>query len=125
MAALFELVGADQLRRTLRAAGRGMDELKAINRGAADTVAGASRARVPRVSGRLDQSIRAAGTARAGIVRAGKKSVPYAGPIHWGWPARNIRAQPFILNAAEATEPAWTSAYMRHVERLLDQVEGT
>jgi hypothetical protein len=39
--------------------------------------------------GRLKASIRSSGQARAGVVRAGsKREVPYAGPIHYGWPNR-------------------------------------
>jgi hypothetical protein len=39
--------------------------------------------------GRLKASIRSSGQARAGIVRAGSKAqVPYAGPVHYGWPNR-------------------------------------
>jgi hypothetical protein len=44
-------------------------------------------ARSPPPAGRAGQT--------AAVVRAGRASVPYAGPIHWGWPSRHITAQPF------------------------------
>jgi len=57
-------------------------------------------------------------------VQAGRASVPYAGPIHWGWPARNIEPQPFLTDAAVATEPRWTAQYLEDVEAALAKVKG-
>ena len=50
--------------------------------------------------------------------------MPYAGPIHWGWPARNIKAQPFVVEAAQATEAEWVAMYEAEVDRILERVEG-
>ena len=50
--------------------------------------------------------------------------LPYAGPIHWGWPARGICAQPFMTDAAADTEPSWTRTYRAEVDRILDRIEG-
>jgi hypothetical protein len=55
---------------------------------------------------------------------AGNAAVPYAGPIHWGWPARRITAQPFIQEAAVATQPAWENAYLEDMQRVVDRVKG-
>ena len=55
---------------------------------------------------------------------AGGASLPYAGPIHWGWPARRIEAQPFIADAAQATEPIWIPAYEADVQAAVDLVNG-
>ncbi len=116
--------GAAQLRRTLRQAGADMKILRDVNKAAAQVVASAAASSAPRRSGRLAGSIRAGATQRAGVVRAGRKSVPYAGPIHWGWPARNIRANPWLANTAQATESRWVDEYMQQLERAIDQVRG-
>ena len=34
-----------------------------------------------------------------------RSSLIYAPVIHWGWPKRNIRPQPFVLDAALETRP--------------------
>ena len=118
------VVGAQQLRRTLRAAGRDLTDLKEANARAAAFVAAASRTTAPRRSGRLAASVRgnrAAGRAR---VSAGGASVPYAGPIHWGWPSHNIAPQPWISEQAEQTQPVWLGMYQDDVQRALDQVKG-
>lgn len=56
-------------------------------------------ARPPKRSGALAGTIRASKTKTKAVVRAGFRSVPYAGVIHYGWPARNIRANPFLDEA--------------------------
>ncbi len=61
----------------------------------------------------------------AAIIRAGKKSVPYAGVIHWGWPRKNIVAQPWLTEAAASTESTWVDAYTEAVDEILETIEGT
>lgn len=130
--------GAKQLRRTLKKAGVDVKQLKAINLEAAQIAAAAAVARAPiggpyqrrgrgrpRAPGRLKASVRPFATQRAGVIRAGSAArVPYAGPIHWGWPRRGIRAQPFAADAAKATEPVWTKAYERKVKETINSVKG-
>ena len=108
----------------MRKASLDMTQLRDLNRGAASRVAGVARGTTPRRSGRLAASVRSAASQRAGTVRAGRKSIPYAGVVHWGWPKRNIKAQTWLVDAAKASEPAWIEEYLRGVEKMLDQVEG-
>lgn len=114
--------GARQLRTSMRRAGIDMRELRETHAEAARLVA--ARADPPRRTGRLAATIRAAGTQTQAVVRAGYARVPYAPVIHWGWPARGIRAQPFLTEAAQASEPAWVELYTRHVEQILNTIEG-
>lgn len=124
MPASVRVLGAQNLRRTLRAAGTGLGELKDAHARAAKVVEPVARAGAPVVSGTLAGTVRSSGTNTAAIVRAGYQSVPYAGPIHWGWPARNIEAQPFIYEAAQRTEPRWLLVYRTAVDRILSRVRG-
>lgn len=121
---VFQVEGGRQLRRTLRQAGDDLQDLKAAHLDAAQVVLSASAALAPSRTGRLKQTLRAAGTKTQGIVRAGKKAVPYAGPIHWGWPKRNIRANPFIATGAKNSEGQWVRKYENHVENILNKIEG-
>lgn len=116
--------GARELRRQLKAAGDDLTDLKEANKAAAQIVELSSVALAPVATGALMQSIRSSGTKTAGVVRAGRASLPYAGPIHWGWPKRNIKAQPFMLNAAHQTEPQWIEAYTDLVDKALQKVKG-
>lgn len=125
----LKLEGGRNLRRTLREAGSDLTELKAANAQAASIVAGRAQSWAPVVSGRLAATVRSSGTKTAGIVRAGnnRKSasgVPYAAPIHWGWRARNIRANPFMSYSAQSTEPTWLALYESLVNKALSKIKG-
>ena len=120
--AAVQVDGLKELRRTLRKAGQGMEDLKAANAEAAATVEASTVP--PRRSGALAGTLRSSGTITAGIVRLGKKSVPYALPIHWGWPARNIAPNPFLVETAQATEPKWLPVYEAHIDKILKSVKG-
>lgn len=123
MAEAWQIEGARQLRKTLKGADPLLlDRIKAAHRQAADTVK--SAAEVPHLTGRLGATVRASGTKTAAVVRAGTARVPYAGPIHWGWGRRHIKAQPFLSEAAQRTEPTWFEAYHREVLAVLDTIEG-
>lgn len=114
--------GARELRASMKRAGEDLGELKNAHREVASQVARATQP--PRLTGRLAGNVRPGASATAAMVRAGGARVPYAGPIHWGWPARGIAAQPFIVDAAQRTETEWTATYQADVDRLLQRVEG-
>lgn len=118
--------GARTLRRTLRHAGVSAKDMRAANRAAGRIVADAAKGTAPKRSGRLARSVRPAGsTPSYAVVSAGTNGrVPYAGPIHWGWPARNIPAQPWLSDTARATEPVWITEYINHMRRLAESVRG-
>lgn len=120
----YQVEGARELRRSLRQAGDDLGDLKDAHREAAEIAANASAALAPERSGRLKHTIRAAGTKTAGILRAGKKSVPYAGPIHWGWPNRNIPADPFMATGAKNSEGEWVRVFEDHLEEITTKIQG-
>ena len=130
-----EVIGARQLRRTLKAAGEDLTDLKAAHRQAAEIAARASATLAPvGATGRLKKSIRASGTTTAGIIRAGRKNVPYANAIHWGrvwWPNKQqaqhrapFWGRPFLSNGAQNSEGQWLPIYMRTVEGAIERIEG-
>lgn len=124
MAESVKVEGGARLRRTLKQAGADLSALTDAHAAAAKLVADRARTAAPRRSGKLAQTIRPSGTKTRAVVRAGYKSVPYAGPIHWGWPRRNITAQPFLAETAARTEPTWLGIYMQAVNKTIDQVDG-
>ena len=119
------VAGARELRRTLKAAGDDLEDLKAVNATIARYVALRAAAMAPRRSGTLAGSVRGNQAKTMARVAAGGARVPYAGPIHWGWPRRHIRPQPFLVDAAHVTEPTWTKYYLREIERIVAKIHGT
>ena len=119
-----QVQGATELRRALKRAGDDMSDLKAIHREAADKVRGEAKARVPVVSGELGASIRSGATKTKGYVAAGRKLVPYAGPIHFGWPARNIEAQPFLYDALDDRREQIVGLYQHKVDVMIRRIDA-
>lgn len=124
MTAAVEVHGSRELRRSLKAAGDDLGDLKDAHKLTGDYVANAASGRAPRRSGALAGSLRASRIARGVAVKAGSAKVRYAGPIHYGWPAHNIRAQPFVVDAAHATEEHWLGIYADEVERIVGEIKG-
>ncbi|WP_246817189.1 hypothetical protein [Corynebacterium sp. HMSC06C06] len=115
--------GARELRRALKQAGLDLkDDIKDAHKSVANTVISRARTLVPvaptsmtsATPGLLRDSLRAAGTQTAAIARGGKKKVPYANPIHWGWHRRNIKPTLFLTRAASETEPTWVKEYKKN-----------
>lgn len=119
-----EITGARELRRTMRQAGVDMKEMKETNSSVSRIVVQAAAARAPKVSGRLAAGLKALASQTAARVRAGSKAVPYAGPIHWGWPKRNIKPNPFIADAAQATKTTWLGEYQKRIDQILNKIKG-
>jgi hypothetical protein len=124
--------GLSKVRRDLKALGGDLDLVKGefleTNRRVAEIVIGDSKKFVPVLSGALAASIRQASTKTAAKVRVGSSGgskrgggegagglTPYAGPIHFGWPARRIKPQPFIY---EAIDPRRNEIAQQYAERL-------
>lgn len=76
-------------------------EFLATNKKVAEIIIGDSKKFVPVLSGALAQSVRNVSTKKSAKVRAGSVAVPYAGPIHFGWPSRGIRPNPFFYDAID------------------------
>ena len=112
--------GARELRKALKTVG---DEAKAglkeTNLEVAEIVARAAVTKVPAQSGALRETIRAAGAQTRASVKAGFKKVPYAGVIHFGWPARNIAPQPFLYDALDSRRGEVVDAYKSGMADLL------
>jgi len=115
--------GLGQLMRALKVAEGNVDDLKEANQAAANIVLAAARPRAPRRRGALAGSGRVNRAAKKANVIFGRASVPYANPIHWGWRRRNIKAQPFAMDAANATRSMWMGAYERALRDLTDDIE--
>lgn len=116
------LDGGRQLRAGLTNVEGGLADLKAAHKEAAGIAAAGATRYAPKVTSSLTRTIRAAGTARAGIVRAGNKKVPYAGPQNYGWSRRNIRATYFLNDGATSTEGRWIGVYQDHLTELVEKL---
>lgn len=119
-AGAVKIEGLSKVQRDLRSLGSDLDLVKGefyqTNRKVAEIVMEGAKRYVPVSSGALAESMRNASTKKSAKVRVGDKSnVVYAGPIHFGWPARRIKPQPFIYEATDRRRAEVANLY---AERL-------
>jgi len=131
--------GAERLKITLKKASQDLSKLKEVNQSVGKVVVESSRPWAPRRSGQLQATVRSSGTKTAAVIRAGNnRAVPYANPIHWGWPRQrkqkanrhpgirggDIRPYPWLSRAAQKSEPRWFDLYLTAIDDILDKVKG-
>lgn len=93
-------VRVEGLGRTLRAlsqAGADAEDMKTVMHDIGTMIVRGANS--PVLTGRLGGSMRAGRAKSRAVVRAGGARIPYAGPIHFGWPAHNIRPNPFLTDS--------------------------
>ena len=114
--------GLYRLRTTLKKAGADMADMKAANQAVERTVQKRGAEIAPRgKTGKLAGSLKTPKLqARARV----SSNLIYAGVIHWGWPARNIRAQPFLEQAAQQTQSQWLGDYEKSLQQIANSVQG-
>ncbi len=121
----FEVVSGDMrlrvegLGRTLRSmskAGADAEDMKDLMHSIGEVVVRA--AQPPTLSGALARTIRAGRGKTKAVVRAGGARAPYAGVIHYGWPARNIEPHPFLTDAIKQTR----SQLLHHLDEGLGDI---
>ena len=120
MAEPIRLEGSREFRAALRAIGDDLEDLKESHKDAAEIVARRAAVISPQREGLLRDSVDSKGTKTKGYVRAGgaRSNVPYAGPIHFGWPKRNIRPQPFLYDAMDQRRDEVLGVYSARLDAL-------
>ena len=119
-----EILGLKEIQRDLRKLGDDTkDELKDTHKAAAEIVVMGAKRYVPYRTGALANSIRAIATQSSGRVRVGSARVPYAGPIHFGWPARRITPNPFVYEAMDERVEVIRGLYEKRVMELIEKYD--
>lgn len=112
----YEVEGLNKLLRALeKLDDAAKEQFKEVGFRVGEFVAQQAREEVPVRSGDLRGTIRPAKTARGAKIRSGNKRVPYAGPIHFGWPARNIRPNQFLYRAVDKNVDRAVDMYLEEV----------
>lgn len=101
----FRVQGLNAVVRDLQAMGLEVEDLKDAFSSIAAEGAQVAAGYAPVRSGRLSRDVRGNRAKSKAVVTAGRASVPYAGPINYGWPARNIAANGFMQKADEVMAP--------------------
>lgn len=117
--------GLSTLARTMRQAGADMQRLKGAYKDMAGVVKDNTGHVIPVRTGRLKRTLRASATQKAGVVRAGRASVPYAGVINYGWAGHHIEPQYYMQQGLEMSEGEVIGLYAQALQDALDTIKGT
>lgn len=110
--------GLKAVQKKLRQAGADAESMSELMHSIGTIVVNASAP--PVLSGALKGTIRAGRGKTKAVVRAGYATrAPYAGVIHYGFPARHIRPQPFLVTALHANHARIFAALENGMDDLL------
>ena len=120
----IKITGLSEVQRNLRklstdALDLNKTEFLETNKQVAEIVINESKKYVPFLTGALAAAIRNASTKKSAKVRAGNVAVPYAGPIHFGWPSRSIKPNTFLYEAIDARKSEVANRYAELVADLI------
>lgn len=114
-----EVEGGPQLRRAFKRLGDRAEDLKPLHKGIGELVEDRAEDLAPVLTGRLRTSTRSSATKTRATVMAGGRGIPYAGPIHFGWRARNIEPQPFLYDALDDRRREVAERYAKGVGEMV------
>jgi len=122
LSADIEVEGLKQLIRKLEQAGTSVSDLKQAFNRINNIVVYEAKNLAPKVSGALAGSIRAANSKNKSLIRAGGAKIPYALPIHWGWPRRNIAPSLFMTTAIDNKRDTVRQQFELELKRIVDKL---
>lgn len=114
--AAVKVEGLNRVVRDLQAVGVDVDDLKDAFGSIAAEGAAVAAGLTPSRTGRLAGSTRGNRAKNKAVIIQGRAAVPYAGPINYGWPARNIAGALQMQQADRQMEPV-------ALERLEDGID--
>ena len=98
-------------------------EFLETNKQVAEIIINESKRYIPVISGALAAAVRNASTKKSAKVRAGSVAVPYAGPIHFGYPKRAIKPNPFFYDAIDSRRDEVRQKYDSLVSSLITKYD--
>jgi hypothetical protein len=111
--------GLNAVVRGLIAIGFEVDDLKDSFSAIAARGARAAAQFAPKRLGTLAGDVRGSRARSKAVITAGRKSVPYAGPINYGWAAHNITANGFMQKADKVIQPWALKQLERDINRQI------
>lgn len=95
------------------------NEMKATHLEAARIVLPEAIRLAPMRTGQMAHSLVATATRTGGRITS--KGVPYVGPIHFGWPSRRIKPQPFVYEALDPRRDEVVDIYVKRMNHLIEK----
>lgn len=121
-AVAYEITGNREVAAMFKSLGLKSSDLSDVLSVIAAEVASDARGLAPRRTGRLAGDIRTSRSKTKALVLAGDAKVPYAGPVHYGWPRRHIAANLFLTKAADSKAESSAEQLAAEMQRKINSV---
>lgn len=95
----ISIQGVKEVTDSLNKMARDLESNIELNKELSSTLSQKASAMAPRLTGALASSVKGNPSAEKAQILAGSDAVPYAGVQEYGWPLRNIKAQPYLTPA--------------------------
>ena len=96
----ISIQGVKEVTDSLNKLARDLESNIELNKELSTTLSQKASAMAPKLTGALASSVIGNPSAEKAQILAGSAAVPYAGVQEYGWPERNIEAQPYLRRAA-------------------------
>jgi len=90
-----------------------------LNKDLSEDLSRKASAMAPRLTGALASSVKGNPSNEKAQILAGSNAVPYAGVQEYGWPAKNIQAQPYLRPAVFDNMDYIVEKYNKYIESIV------
>ena len=119
----ISIQGVKEVTDSLNKMARDLESNIELNKELSTTLSQKASALAPRLTGELASSVVGNPSAEKAQILAGSEAVPYAGVIEYGWPARNIQAQPYLNPAVNNNMGYIVEKYNDSIQKAIKQYD--
>jgi hypothetical protein len=123
MAEAITIQGIKEVTDSLNQMARSLESNIELNKELSTTLSQKASAMAPVLTGALASSVKGNPSAEKAQIMAGSAAVPYAGVIEYGWPDRNIDAQPYLNPAVNDNMGYIIEKYNDSIQKAIKQYD--
>jgi hypothetical protein len=121
MAEAITVEGIKEVTDSLKKLNKDLESNIELNKELSTTLSQKASAMAPVLTGALASSVKGNPSAEKAQILAGSAAVPYAGVIEYGWPLRNIEAQPYLNPAVNDNMGYIIEKYNDSIQKAIKQ----
>ena len=123
MAEAITVKGVKEVTDSLKKLNKDLEANLELNKELSTTLSQKASAMAPVLTGALASSVKGNPSAEKAQILAGSAAVPYAGVIEYGWPDRNIDAQPYLNPAVNDNMGYIIEKYNDSIQKAIKQYD--
>lgn len=123
MAEAITVEGIKEVTDSLKKLNKDLESNIELNKELSTTLSQKASAMAPVLTGALASSVKGNPSAEKAQILAGSAAVPYAGVIEYGWPLRNIEAQPYLNPAVNDNMGYIIEKYNDSIQKAIKQYD--